>query len=240
MNTYKHNHEPWADNTGTTLLEKIKFPYFIFLRCFRYLKRIFLGTSLKPQDCGLVGKNVMIDKTVKIYNPQKFYIGDNSYIGPDSIIMNARANFIVGNNVGTSFGLVVITGNHLLLPGMFYTQVTDKIKDEADLDHNCDKDIIVDDDVWIGCNVILLKGVHIGRGAVIGAGSVVRWNVPPYAVVCGNPAKIVKFKFSLNDIILHEEKLYPQSDRLPEKLIRENYQKYYLDRKSEIKAFLSL
>ena len=56
--------------------------------------------------------------------------------------------------------------------------------------------IIIGNDVWIGCDVLLLGGVRIGNGAVLGAGSVVAKDVPPYAVVVGNPARIVKYRFS--------------------------------------------
>jgi acetyltransferase-like isoleucine patch superfamily enzyme len=54
--------------------------------------------------------------------------------------------------------------------------------------------ISVGDDVWIGAHVIVTKGVRIGTGAVIAAGSVVRKDVPEYAVVAGNPAEIVKYR----------------------------------------------
>ena len=54
------------------------------------------------------------------------------------------------------------------------------------------KDIIIDDNVWIGANSTILKGVHIGENSVIAAGSVVNRDVPPYSVVGGNPAKILK------------------------------------------------
>lgn len=57
-------------------------------------------------------------------------------------------------------------------------------------------DIIIDDDVWIGYGSTILSGVHVGQGAVIAAGSVVTKNVPPYAVVGGNPAKLIKYRFS--------------------------------------------
>lgn len=57
-------------------------------------------------------------------------------------------------------------------------------------------DIIVQDDVWIGRNAIILSGVTIGQGAVIGAGSVVTKSVPPYAIVAGNPAKLIRYRFS--------------------------------------------
>lgn len=60
---------------------------------------------------------------------------------------------------------------------------------------SCKGAIIVDDDVWIGESAIIMAGVHIGRGAVIGAGAVVTKDVPPYAVAVGTPAKIVKYRF---------------------------------------------
>jgi acetyltransferase-like isoleucine patch superfamily enzyme len=51
-------------------------------------------------------------------------------------------------------------------------------------------------DVWIGQNVIILSGVSIGTGAIVGAGSLVAKNIPPYAVAVGNPAKVIRFRFS--------------------------------------------
>ena len=56
--------------------------------------------------------------------------------------------------------------------------------------------ITVGDDVWIGQNAIILSGVHIGQGAVIAAGAVVSKDVPPYAIVGGVPAKVIKYRFS--------------------------------------------
>lgn len=61
-------------------------------------------------------------------------------------------------------------------------------------------DIIIDSDVWIGQNAIILSGVHVAQGAVIAAGAVVTKNVPAYAVVGGNPARIIKYRFN-EDII---------------------------------------
>ena len=62
-------------------------------------------------------------------------------------------------------------------------------------DHVNRKQIIVGNDVWIGCDVTILGGVRIGNGAVIGAGAVIAKDVPPYAVMVGNPARVVKYRF---------------------------------------------
>jgi acetyltransferase-like isoleucine patch superfamily enzyme len=56
--------------------------------------------------------------------------------------------------------------------------------------------IILEDEVWVGINSLILSGVHIGKGAIIAAGAVVVKDVPPYAIVGGNPAKIIKYRFS--------------------------------------------
>ncbi|KAA0690874.1 antibiotic acetyltransferase [Halopseudomonas laoshanensis] len=53
----------------------------------------------------------------------------------------------------------------------------------------------IGNDVWIGRSAIILSGVSVGDGAVVGAGSIVTKNVPPYAVVAGNPAKIIRYRF---------------------------------------------
>lgn len=57
-------------------------------------------------------------------------------------------------------------------------------------------DIIIQEDVWIGSNAVVLSGVTVGRGSVIAAGAVVTKDVPKYAIVAGNPAKIIKYRFS--------------------------------------------
>lgn len=57
-------------------------------------------------------------------------------------------------------------------------------------------DIVVDDDVWIGYGATILSGVHIGQGAVVAAGAVVTSDIPPYAVVGGVPAKVIKYRFT--------------------------------------------
>lgn len=60
--------------------------------------------------------------------------------------------------------------------------------------------IVIENDVWIGANAMILSGVKIGNGAVVAAGSVVTKDVPPYAIVGGVPAKIIRYRFSRDEI----------------------------------------
>ena len=62
------------------------------------------------------------------------------------------------------------------------------------------KKISIGNDVWIGCNSVILRGVNIADGVVVGANTLVNRDVPPYAIVVGNPAKIVKYRFTGNVI----------------------------------------
>ena len=88
---------------------------------------------------------------------------------------------------------------------------------------NLDKDVIIGDDASLGANVTLLAGVHIGRGAIVGAGAIVTKSVPPYGIAVGVPAKVVGFKFTPDDMIRHEEILYPSDKRTDPEKFRQLY-----------------
>ncbi len=110
------------------------------------------------------------------------HIDDNSGIGPYCFI---QGEVHIGKNVMMGPECIIYTQNHKM----------------SDIDVPMCKQgfanakvVIIEDDVWIGGRVIILPGVHIKKGAVIGAGSVVTKDVPEYAIVGGNPAKILKFR----------------------------------------------
>lgn len=149
-----------------------------------------------------------------------------------AVILSTNAKFIMKHHSGAAEGLTIVTGSHESIPGVWFRDVTDDMKSEG-----ADKDVIVEEDVWIASNVTILAGVTVGRGASIGAGSVVRKNVPPYAIVIGNPAKVVGFKFTPDEVIKHEEALYPEEERLNRDLVEKNYEKYFIKRIKEIKDF---
>lgn len=85
-------------------------------------------------------------------------------------------------------------------------------------------DIIVDDDVWIGYGATIMSGVHIGQGAVIAAGAVVTKDVPPYAIVGGVPAKVIKYRFSPE---ITEKLMKIDYSRLDKEIIEKNIDKLY-------------
>lgn len=185
-----------------------------------------------------ISKTSHICRNVTIFNPNNLYMEENTNINPGAVIINTNARFILKKGSGAAHGLTVSTGNHMSIPGLLMKQVTDKTKMKSDVNHEYDNDVVVEEDVWIASNVTLLSGVVIGRGSIVGAGSVVRKNTPPYSVVLGNPAKIVGFRFTPEEIIEHEMNLYPENERLPLEILENNYNKYYINRIKDIKSFL--
>lgn len=166
---------------------------------------IFLNkikNSIKNKRFKKCGKNTFTDSSVT-GNLKNVVIGEKCYIGENNKFISLNALITIGSYVMTGPDVLFISGNHQFdIIGKRLIDITD-----FDKNINCDKDISIEDDVWIGARSIILKGVLIGKGAVIGAGSVVTKNVPPYAVVAGNPAKIIKYRFSTEEIKKHERLL---------------------------------
>lgn len=199
-----------------------------------------VGLYLKLRKFPHVDKTASIDRRDCVYNPSNLYMEQNTNIDSGAIIMNTRAKLVMRKNSGAAVGLLAVTGNHMSIVGKNMKQITDKIKDEMDLNHEMDKDIVIEEDAWIGSRVTLLAGAHLGRGCEVGSGSVVRGNIPPYAVVVGNPCKVVGFRFTPEEIIEHEKVQYIENERLSLEVLRKNYDKYFINRIKEIKQFTKL
>ena len=138
--------------------------------------RAFCG-KLILEKCG---KGVNIEKGANF--PSSMELGDYSGIG---IRAQINGKVIVGKNVMMGPDVCIYVRNHAF--------------DRTDIPMNLqgfapEKPVVIEDDVWIGARVIILPGVHIGTGAVLGAGAVVTKDVPDYAVVGGNPARILKMR----------------------------------------------
>lgn len=197
-------------------------------------------TRIRNKRYAHIHKSSSVSWSSKVYNPNNLYMEEHTNISADSVIMNTKARFIMKKYSGAAFGLTVITGGHISVPGKHHKQVTNKMKELLDFNKEEDKDIVVEEDVWIGARVTLLRGVTLGRGCIVGAGSVVRRSIPPYAIVTGNPAKIVGFRFTPQEMAVHEEAIMPECDRIPLEILKDNYDRMYVKRIKSIKEYIKL
>lgn len=145
------------------------------------------------------GEGTYIDKEVDFSNKKNISIGHDTFIGKKSTIYATLAPVIIGNYVLIGPEVMIITGNHRTdIIGEYMAKVTNEMK----LPEN-DQPIIIEDDVWIGARAIILKGVRIGRGSVVAAGTIVTKDIPPYTVYLGfNKSKP---RFNSEEIIQHEK-----------------------------------
>lgn len=143
------------------------------------------------------GRNVHVQSSAVFYSPRKICVfGDNVGIGHYCVL---NTDIILGNNVmlAAHVGLIARDAHTVDTLGvpMFEAPRGDKFK------------IVVEDDVWIGFGAVVLSGVTIGRGAIVAAGAVVTHDVPPYSMVSGMPARVVKMRFTPEQIVEHERLL---------------------------------
>jgi acetyltransferase-like isoleucine patch superfamily enzyme len=141
------------------------------------------------------------------YTYGTIHVGDDVNLGVRPVLMAALSEIRIGSHVMFGPEVVVIGGGHnISVPGQFMTLTHEKTGDE-------DLGVVIADDVWVGARAVILRGVEIGRGAVIGAGALVTKSVPPYAIVAGNPARVIRYRWDVETILSHESKLHPPDQR---------------------------
>lgn len=134
-------------------------------------------------------------------------IGDGTSIPKGSTIYCTLAPLTIGKKVIFGPHPTIITGDHRIdIVGKYIIDVTDDDKFENGI-NNYDAPVVIEDDVWCGANVTILKGVTIGRGSVVAAGAVVTKSFPPYSIIGGVPAKLIKMRFTPEEIEEHERLL---------------------------------
>lgn len=164
-----------------------------------------------------------IDKSAVVLQPG-FCIKDNVYLYKNTVIheyhklIAPKGKFIMKDNSVAAAGLTVVTFNH------GYHNVGDIPNGQGWKDYLVD-DVIVEEHVWIGANVTLCPGVHINRGVIVAAGSVCIKSIeyPPYSIIGGNPAKFIKFKFSLEEQIEHEKLCFNENDKIQISILENNF-----------------
>lgn len=190
-----------------------------FIRGIYFLYKSYFGYSRKK--FGYIADSVILTPPLDCSNYKNLYIGENVGIGPNAHLSCLNARLIIKGNAAISHNFAVHTGNHAHIKGLFVTDITDANKPKG-----YDEDVVVEKDVWIGCNVTLLSGVTIGRGCTVAAGAVVAKSTPPYAVVGGVPAKFIKFKWTIDEILEHEAALYPEEERYSREELEDIFEKY--------------
>lgn len=135
-------------------------------------------------------------------------IGDDCIIPKGSTFYCTEAPLTIGKKVIFGPHPTIITGDHRIdVIGKYIVDSHEKLPEN-------DVSVVVEDDVWAGSNITILKGVTIGRGSVIAAGAVVTKSCPPYSIIGGVPAKVLKYRFTVDEILEHEKLLYPEGSRL--------------------------
>lgn len=131
-----------------------------------------------------------------IPTPVKFVVGKDSTIkignncDLNGVAITAYKSIVIGDRVQIGAGgLITDTDLH---PINIVARRKQILGEAFPIAQVAKSEIVIEDDVWIGFGVLILKGVHIGRGAIVGAGSVVTKDVPACCVVGGNPAKVLK------------------------------------------------
>ena len=213
-------------------MQSIKQNYFI-MGLYYFFRNYFYNYK---KHFGYCGKNVVLKQPLNILNPKNVFLYDNTNI---YAYANISGKFVMKSNSGAARGLTVMGGNHMSLVGMWWKDVTDEVKKQMDGGGiiPTDQGVIVEEDVLLMSNVTLLNGVTVGRGCFVGAGAVVRKSLPPYSIAVGNPAKVVGFRFTPEQVQEHEMKLYPENERISLEKFEKDYNKYFLNRLEEIRAY---
>lgn len=177
----------------------------------RWLKNQYYIQILASR-CTTLGRNVQLDGDVPdIFGDGEIHIGDHVSIGNQTtwVVGNKvyeRSRLVIGSHTNLNYRTLISVAHSVTIGS--YCRFAGEIKIFDNNSHPTDylerrnnggrmteqdvAPVVIEDDVWIGNNSIILKGVHIGRGAIVAAGSIVTKDVPAHSIVAGNPARVVK------------------------------------------------
>lgn len=160
------------------------------------------------------GRNFVFDPDGH-YTFETIQVGNDVFLGLRPTMIASDSGIIIGNKVMFGPHVTIVGGNHnISVIGQYMYDVKEKRPED-------DEVVVIEDDVWVGANATILKGVHLKRGCVVAAGALVTKSVPPYGIAVGVPAKVQRFRFTVPEILEHEKQLYYPKDRLTEAEITE-------------------
>lgn len=163
----------------------------------------------------VLGKNLVDSAMIRV--------GNGTY-GPVTVFQFDTCGFLrIGNYCSIAPEVTFLTGGEHACGTISTYPYKSRLLGEY-VDTQTKGDITVEDDVWLGYGATILSGVHIGQGAIVAAGAVVTKDVPPYAVVGGVPAKVMKYRFPPEMI---EALLKVDYSRLSDEMIRRHMDELY-------------
>lgn len=162
----------------------MRYKFELLRKCLLRFYRMSIG---KKGIYGIYGKNNHFSERVIAY--ENSCIGSNNYFAPGTLINNCK----IGNFCSIGPYCCLGLANHKLDSVSTYPAINNGSGRMELFDLN--RPTIIENDVWLGANVVIKQGVKISNGAVIGSGSVVTKDVPPYAIVTGIPGKIRGYRF---------------------------------------------
>lgn len=171
-----------SEKLENNLITEIK--SFIFCHTIFTLPGVFgfwvrnLYYKKKLKQCGIL---LEISPYVILDGAKNISIGNRCRINR-GVHINGHGGITIGNYILIGMNVVILTANHNF----------DKLDIPIYCQDSTANKVDIGDDVWLGANSIILPGVSIGRGCVVGAGSVVTKNIPEYSIAVGNPAKVIK------------------------------------------------
>lgn len=152
-----------------------------------------ISNSVKDKTKIKIGDDSIIRAHLIVEDDGKIIVGSNSYIGDNSKLYSL-ASIRIGDRVLIAHNVNIYDNNsHPIQPIDRYEQSKNQLQSlPTNNSHVVKSEIIIEDDVWIGMNSIILKGVTIGKASIVGAGSIVTKSIPAYTIVGGPQAEIIK------------------------------------------------
>jgi maltose O-acetyltransferase len=144
---------------------------------------IALRRKFLPRWLGACGSNPVFHTNIRMTNPEQIKIGDSCAFA-EGTFFTAGGGITIGNHVATGPDVKIWSVNHRFedpdVPWM-----------QQGYEHN---PVFIEDDVWLGACVFVKPGVRIGKGSIISAGTILSKSVPPFAIVAGNPGRVVGWR----------------------------------------------
>jgi acetyltransferase-like isoleucine patch superfamily enzyme len=148
--------------------------------------RLLPGCTVRVGDRSMLRAKVLFDRRDAVLS-----LGDRTFVGSSTIVIASRVE--IGDDVLIAWGCTIVDhDSHAMRFSDRKDDASNWYHGKKDWSHVEIKPVTIGNKVWIGLNAIVLKGVTIGEGSVIAAGTVVTHDVPPYVLVAGNPGRVIR------------------------------------------------